>query len=104
MLNTSVKVSGTLFKSKKLTKAILRESLDATASWGLNNLRNLSPVKTGALRSGWYSRYYGDKLQLDNPVTYTKYQEKRFKMVSQTQPQIEKRFIKNIEQRLGKLK
>lgn len=104
MFNYSIKASGPLFDGKGVTKKILNEALEETAEFAKNRIKNVTPVRTGALKSGWLTTVNRKSVTISNSVFYTPYVEKRVQMVSKTIPAIEVNLQQNVSKGINKLK
>ncbi|MEA5625311.1 HK97 gp10 family phage protein [Nostoc sp. UHCC 0251] len=104
MFSYNIKTNGPLFKQGNDVKDLIQEALEDTASWGQNRLKDRSPVRTGALKAGWYVSLTKSSIRIDNPVPYTKYVEKKVEMVYMTAPEMESRLLGNVNKIIGKLK
>lgn len=105
MLNTSITMKGALFQSNQIGKILINEALKETANWTVNRLRNISPVRTGALRAGWYSKpIVNHTISIDTPVKYTPYVDARLNMTGKTTPQAEQRLKSNISKAINNIK
>lgn len=103
MITSHIKFSGSLFQ-KGITKKIIQESIQETADWTQNRLRNRSPVRTGALKAGWYVTPGSNYVKLDNPVPYTKYVEAKVGMVAKTVPEVRTKLSEILLKNTNKLK
>ena len=60
-------------------------------NYGKGLVQAETPVRTGRLRNGWYSRPEAwDAYSLRNDVPYAPFVERRFGMLSRAQPHIER--------------
>jgi hypothetical protein len=104
MFSYNIKTNGPLFKQGNDAKHLMQEALEDTASWGQNRLKDRSPVRTGALKAGWYASLTKSSIRIDNSVPYTQYVEKKVEIVYKTLPEIESRLMGNVNNIIGKLR
>ena len=105
MFNYNIKTSGPIFSNKGFgLDKMLNKAIDETADWSQNRIRRLTPIDTGALRSGWLVSRESIGVRIDNPVLYAPFIEKRVGMVSQNIPAIRKKLASNISKYVDKIK
>lgn len=106
MFDYTLTASGPLFNKNGLDlDKLLNKAVDETADWSQNRIRRLTPVDTGALRSGWVVTPTAKLgVRIDNPVLYAPYIERRVGMVSQNIPAIKDRLASNISKQIDKIK
>ena len=103
MFSYSFKTKGPLFKGN-IIKPLLDEAIQDAADYGQGLIQDRSPVRTGRLRAGWNNSVTRSSIKIDNPVFYTKYQERRVGMVRRTLPELNTRLKENIVKQTDKLK
>jgi hypothetical protein len=104
MFDYTIKASGPLFEGKVTTKKILETALKETADFAKNTVKNVTPVKTGALKSGWLTTVNRKSVTLSNSVIYAPFVEKRVQMVNRSLPIINDNLQQNIAKGINKLK
>ncbi|MFN6460555.1 MAG: HK97 gp10 family phage protein [Nostoc sp. DedVER02] len=104
MFNYTIKASGPLFEGKVTTKKILEVALTETADFAKNTVKNVTPVRTGALKSGWLTTVNRKSVTLSNSVIYAPFVEKRVQMVNRSLPVINENLQQNIAKGINKLK
>ncbi|BAY64983.1 hypothetical protein NIES22_50840 [Calothrix brevissima NIES-22] len=97
MISYNIKAKGSLFSNKNLFKEILRESLNETADWAKSRVKSRTPVITGRLKAGWNTTTNQQSFNLNNPVYYAPYVERRRGMLYKTVPEAESKLISNTE-------
>lgn len=88
MINYTIKATGEIFARKTATKRLLDETMEEAGEFALREVRSHTPVRTGLLQSGWTVTPKRFSLDLNNPVFYAPYVEKRFRMIPQTRPKV----------------
>jgi hypothetical protein len=104
MFDYTIKASGPLFEGKVTTKKILETALKETADFAKNTVKNVTPVKTGALKSGWLTTVNRKSVTLSNSVIYAPFVEKKVQMVNRSLPVINENLQQNIAKGINKLK
>ncbi|AVH67037.1 HK97 gp10 family phage protein [Nostoc sp. 'Peltigera membranacea cyanobiont' N6] len=104
MFNYTIKASGPLFEGKVTTKKIIEAALKETADFAKNTVKNVTPVKSGALKSGWLTTVNRKSVTLSNSVIYAPYVEKKVQMVNRSLPVINENLQQNIAKGINKLK
>ncbi|MEH1858035.1 MAG: HK97 gp10 family phage protein [Nostoc sp.] len=104
MFDYTIKASGPLFDDKFTTKKILETALKETADFAKNRVKDVTPVKTGALKSGWLTTVNRKSVTLSNSVIYAPFVEKKVQMVNRSLPVINENLQQNIAKGINKLK
>nr|WP_322686613.1 hypothetical protein [Nostoc sp. DedQUE07]MDZ8133234.1 hypothetical protein [Nostoc sp. DedQUE07] len=104
MFTYTIKASGPLFDGKFTTKKILETALIETADFAKNTVKNVTPVKIGALKSGWLTTVNRKSVTLSNSVIYAPFVEKKVQMVNRSLPVINENLQQNIAKGINKLK
>ncbi|MFN6486289.1 MULTISPECIES: HK97 gp10 family phage protein [unclassified Nostoc] len=104
MFHYTIKASGPLFEGRVTTKKILEAALEETADFAKNTVKNVTPAKTGALKSGWLTTVNRKSVALSNSVIYAPFVEKKVQMVNRSLPVINENLQQNIAKGINKLK
>lgn len=99
-----VQLTGPLLTNgPQLTKEIISDSLKETAAFAKGLIAGRTPVRTGNLQKNWETSIYQDRLEVDNPVNYGIYVEKRVEMVKRSIPEIQDHYQQSLSKNFKRL-
>ena len=95
-MTVEITKQGKLFAAKPFQKAI-EAAVDKTAQFCLIELRGITPVRTGQLRSGWVLHKDGwNSISLDNLVPYAIFVDQKLSLISQVQDGVQIQLKSNL--------
>lgn len=102
MLNYQIKVSGPLFRRN--IKRLISEAIKETATYGINRIREKTPVRTGRLKRSWLTENWQENsIRINNYTPYAPFVEKRRTMVAKSIPEIRVALFTNVVTKLRQL-